>query len=59
MGILITKRKQMRKLFIRTLALALCLTGTAQALRAQETTAAQTAVTYIIDIINISAKEVR
>ena len=43
MGILITKRKQMRKLFIRTLALALCLTGTAQALRAQETTAAQTA----------------
>ena len=26
MGILITKRKQMRKLFIRTLALALCLT---------------------------------
>jgi|GEM_PF-4573974 len=27
----------MRKLFIRTLALALCLTGTAQALRAQET----------------------
>lgn len=30
MGILITKRKQMRKLFIRTLALALCLTGTAQ-----------------------------
>ena len=33
MGILITKRKQMRKLFIRTLALALCLTGTAQALR--------------------------
>ena len=45
MGILITKRKQMRKLFIRTLALALCLTGTAQALRAQETTAAQTAAT--------------
>ena len=43
MGILITKRKQMRKLFIRTLALVLCLTGTAQALRAQETTAAQTA----------------
>ena len=43
MGILITKRKQMRKLFIRTLALALCLTGTAQALRAQETTAAQSA----------------
>ena len=35
----------MRKLFIRTLALALCLTGTAQALRAQETTAAQTAAT--------------
>ena len=45
MGILITKRKQMRKLFIRTLALALCRTGTAQALRAQETTAAQTAAT--------------
>ena len=45
MGILITKRKQMRKLFIRTLALALCLTGTAQALRAQETIASQTAET--------------
>ena len=42
MGILITKRNQMRKLFIRTLALALCLTGTVQALRAQETTIAGT-----------------
>lgn len=42
MGILITKRKQMRKLFIRTLALVLCLTGTVQALRAQETTVAGT-----------------
>lgn len=39
MGILTTKRNQMRKLFIRTLALALCLTGTTQALRAQQTTA--------------------
>ena len=45
MGILITKRKQMRKLFIRTLALALCLTGTVQALRAQETTVTGTTET--------------
>ena len=45
MDILITKRKQMRKLFIRTLALALCLTGTVQALRAQETTVAGTTAT--------------
>lgn len=33
----------MRKLFIRSLALALCLTGTAGALRAQQTTATETA----------------